>query len=190
MNHIPKFPAQGLQSERLSILLASRRHARALQEYGVANRDHFQPWEPLRQGAFYTLTSTTNRLEMMEQRTTAQSALYLLLFMKEGGQLVGDCNFTNIVRGSFQACHLGFSLDRQFEGQGLMRECLSTAIPHMFETQGLHRIMAAYRPENARSAKLLDALGFEREGIARSYLKINGAWADHVLTSLVNPKEV
>ena len=190
MNHIPKFPAQGLQSERLSILLASRRHARALQEYGVANRDHFQSWEPLRQSAFYTLTSTTNRLEMMEQRTTAQSALYLLLFMKEGGQLVGDCNFTNIVRGSFQACHLGFSLDRQFEGQGLMRECLSTAIPHMFEAQGLHRVMAAFRPENARSAKLLDALGFEREGIARSYLKINGAWADHVLTSLVNPKEV
>jgi [ribosomal protein S5]-alanine N-acetyltransferase len=53
----------------------------------------------------------------------------------------------------------------------------------------LSRIMANHRPENTRSANLLAKLGFEREGLARAYLRINGAWADHVLTSLINASE-
>jgi ribosomal-protein-alanine N-acetyltransferase len=47
--------------------------------------------------------------------------------------------------------------------------------------------MANYMPENERSANLLKKLGFEREGFARSYLKIAGRWRDHVLNSLLNP---
>jgi ribosomal-protein-alanine N-acetyltransferase len=43
-------------------------------------------------------------------------------------------------------------------------------------------------PANTRSAALLQRLGFEREGFARSYLRINGRWEDMVLNSLVNPR--
>ena len=68
-----------------------------------------------------------------------------------------------------------------------MREALQVAIAHMFEAQQLHRIMANYQPVNLKSEKLLHSLGFEREGLARQYLNINGRWADHVLTSLINP---
>jgi ribosomal-protein-alanine N-acetyltransferase len=56
----------------------------------------------------------------------------------------------------------------------------------MFDDLGLHRIMAGYLPHNKRSGKLLDRLGFEKEGLARKYLKINGRWEDHLLTSLIN----
>ncbi|MBB3259756.1 ribosomal-protein-alanine N-acetyltransferase [Paraburkholderia bannensis] len=126
----------------------------------------------------------------MEKQIAAGLAIHLLFFDKEEGQLIGDCNFTNIVRGPFQACHLGFSIAHDHEGRGLMRECLATAIQYMFAELGLHRVMANYRPENKRSAQLLNKLGFEQEGIARAYLKINGVWADHVLTSLINPADV
>lgn len=112
--------------------------------------------------------------------------MHLLLIAPGTGEIVGDCNFTNIVRGPFQACHLGFSLAKRFEGQGLMREALTSAITYIFDEVGLHRIMANFRPENIRSERLLKRLGFEREGMARSYLRINGVWADHVLTSLIN----
>ncbi len=71
-----------------------------------------------------------------------------------------------------------------------MRESLTVAIQHVFRDIGLHRIMANYRPENTRSEHLLASLGFEKEGLARSYLKINGSWADHVLTSLINPDDL
>ncbi|AOY90736.1 alanine acetyltransferase [Cupriavidus sp. USMAA2-4] len=168
---------------------SSKKHACGRSPRINANRAHLKPWEPLRPRSFYTLQSIQNRLEAMERQMEAESALHLLLFRRDSGQLIGDCNFTNIVRGPFQACHLGFSIARDCEGQGLMRECLATAIEYVFGELGLHRIMANYRPENERSARLLTGLRFEREGIARAYLKLNGAWADHVLTSLINPAD-
>jgi ribosomal-protein-alanine N-acetyltransferase len=125
----------------------------------------------------------------MEREMSAQSSLYLLLIAQDTGELIGNCNFTNIVRGVFEACHLGFSIAHRHEGRGFMREALTVAIAHMFGTLGLHRIMANHRPENERSAQLLTRLGFEREGLARAYLHIDGAWADHVLTSLINPAD-
>jgi len=189
MNRTSRFPAEGLHTERITLYIANRRYAEALQSYYTANRTHLKPWEPLRPRSFYTLQSIENRLEAMERQMEAESALHLLLFRRDGGQLIGDCNFTNIVRGPFQACHLGFSIARACERQGLMRECLATAIEYVFGELGLHRIMANYQPENERSARLLTELGFEREGIARAYLKLNGAWADHVLTSLINPAD-
>jgi ribosomal-protein-alanine N-acetyltransferase len=68
-----------------------------------------------------------------------------------------------------------------------MAEALRAANAFVFGSMRLHRIMANYRPENERSARLLERLGFEREGLARDYLFIDGAWRDHVLTALVNP---
>jgi len=102
--------------------------------------------------------------------------------------MVAACNFTNIVRGPLQACHLGYSVDQAWQGQGLMREVVQTGIAYMFGTLGLNRIMANHMPSNLRSEKLLRALGFEREGHARAYLRIAGRWEDMVLNALVNPQ--
>jgi [ribosomal protein S5]-alanine N-acetyltransferase len=84
------------------------------------------PWEPLRHESFYTLQSLEMRVEFMKQHIAAGSAIYLLSFKKDDGQLIGDCNFTNIVRGPFQACHLGFSIAHDREGQGL---CVNASTP-------------------------------------------------------------
>jgi ribosomal-protein-alanine N-acetyltransferase len=68
-----------------------------------------------------------------------------------------------------------------------MREALLKANAYVFDSLGLHRIMANYMPSNERSAHVLDRLGFTREGLAKDYLKIDGRWEDHILTSLINP---
>ncbi|WP_306170166.1 GNAT family N-acetyltransferase [Shewanella sp. UCD-KL12] len=101
-------------------------------------------------------------------------------------EIIGVCNFTNIVRGPFQACHLGYSVAEKYQGQGLMHEILHAGIDYMFDELKLHRIMANYMPAKTRSGKLLQTLGFEKEGVAKSYLKIAGKWQDHVLTAKVN----
>jgi ribosomal-protein-alanine N-acetyltransferase len=54
----------------------------------------------------------------------------------------------------------------------------------------LHRVQAAFRPENLRSGRVLERLGFRSEGVAPDYLYIDGAWRDHVVTSLRNPEFV
>ncbi|MGV2290542.1 GNAT family N-acetyltransferase [Trinickia sp. YCB016] len=181
------FPPEGIRTERVVLRAARPADSEAVHAYHTANRAHLEPWEPARPAQFYTREAIETRLTSTVEQMAAGHALHLLLFERSEGQLIGDCNFTNIVRGPFEACHLGFALDARFEGRGLMQESLRAAIEFMFDRGGLHRVMANYRPENQRSARLLEKLGFEREGFARAYLKINGVWADHVLTSLINP---
>jgi ribosomal-protein-alanine N-acetyltransferase len=127
-----------------------------------------------------------DRLAELERQTVGNTALYLFVRRTTDNTLVGECNFSNIVRGPFQACYLGFSVDGEEEGRGLMYAALEASIHHVFHELKLHRIMANYRPENVRSAALLARLGFLKEGVARRYLKINGVWADHILTAKIN----
>ncbi|NUX53780.1 GNAT family N-acetyltransferase [Paraburkholderia youngii] len=185
LRHIDVLPREILTA-RLKLVPACEQSTHELHEYSIENRAHLQPWEPLRAESFFEKKSVSRRLSMMAHNNNSGVAVHLLLFSLGTGEIVGECNFTNIVRGPFQACHLGFSLAKRFEGQGLMREALSSAITYIFDEIGLHRLMANFRPENVRSEQLLKRLGFEREGLARSYLRINGVWVDHVLTSLIN----
>ncbi|GLZ17363.1 ribosomal-protein-alanine acetyltransferase [Burkholderia plantarii] len=190
MDSVSRPPPALPDTERLSLRHAGRHDAAALLAYYLANRAHLQPWEPSRPASFYTPQSVETRLDAVAAQAAAGQAVHLLLYEKADGRLIGECGLTNIVRGPFQACHLGFSIAGDREGRGLMRECLTGVIRYAFGELGLHRLMANHRPENTRSARLLEALGFEREGIARAYLKIDGAWADHVLRSLINPADV
>ncbi len=180
------FPSNGLRTERLILSRARRNDASDLLRYYSENRHHLEPWNPSRSENFYTVVEIEKRLCEMETQMQEGNALHILIRRSEGAALVGECSFTNIVRGPFQACHLGFSVAAGEEGNGLMYEALSKAIEFTFDVCGLHRIMANYKPENSRSARLLERLGFEVEGRARAYLKINGQWADHILTSRIN----
>jgi ribosomal-protein-alanine N-acetyltransferase len=66
-----------------------------------------------------------------------------------------------------------------------MTEAVRTLIPFAFGTLRLHRLEAACIPTNAASTRLLEKLGFVREGLARQYLCINGLWQDHLLYALI-----
>jgi ribosomal-protein-alanine N-acetyltransferase len=183
-----EFPRTGLATERLILRAAGPEHASALLAYYMNNRDHLRRWEPERPVAFYTLAAMAERLTLMGQQTARGQAVNLLIFERDGDALIGNCNFSNIVRGPLMACHLGFGVDAQRQGQGLMQEAVGAGIAYVFDKVGLHRVMANHLPENQRSAQLLARLGFEREGLARAYLHINGAWRDHVMTALINER--
>ena len=178
-----------LVTDRLTLEFPASGMAARLLDYHQPNRDHLRPWEPERPNEFYTIEAVEGQLDRMRRQVEEQTAAHWLICAHDGGDIIGVCSFTNIVRGPFQACHLGFSLGGDYQGKGLMHEALAAAISHVFEVHKLHRIMANYQPTNHRSEKLLCRLGFEREGLAKKYLKINGRWADHVLTSLINPAE-
>jgi ribosomal-protein-alanine N-acetyltransferase len=67
-----------------------------------------------------------------------------------------------------------------------MTEALRVAVTFGFEDVGLHRLEAACLPHNRTSIGVLERNGFQREGVARRYLKIDGRWQDHVLFALVS----
>jgi ribosomal-protein-alanine N-acetyltransferase len=105
-------------------------------------------------------------------------------------RMIEACNFTQIFRGAFQACYLGYQIGKEHEGNGLMCEALEAAIQYMFKQQNLHRIMANYMLTNQRSGALLKRLGFVIEGRAKKYLLIHEHWEEHILTSLTNDQWV
>lgn len=176
-----------LTTERLVLEYPALDASAAILDYRKLNRHHLSAWEPTRIDSFYTIENVESQMSDFVVQIADGTAVHWLIKKQGSAEVIGLCGFTNIVRGPFQACHLGFSLGQQHQGNGLMFEALSAAIPHIFEAHGLHRIMANYQPENHGSALLLQRLGFEREGLAKSYLKINGRWCDHILTSLINP---
>ncbi len=157
-----------------------------LQHYCVENKAHLAPWEPVRDAAYYTAPAMCRLARERHRQFLDGTAVHLSALDAEG-RMFADCAFTNIVRGAFQACNLGYSIAKASEGRGLMTAVVKAGIDVMFTDYGLHRIQANYMPSNTRSASLLERCGFVREGLAKSYLQIAGRWEDHVLTALVNP---
>lgn len=175
------------RTARLSCRLAKPDDAEALWRYRTTNRDLLAPWEPLRDEAYYTPAHSRRTLEEWMLGVAQDRAYPILMFDPDEREVLGSFTFSNVVRGPFRACLLGYGLAAEHEGRGLMREALAPALGWAFDTLGLHRVMANYLPRNERSGRLLAALGFEREGLARRYLQIAGTWEDHVLTAKIAP---
>ncbi|CAM3238333.1 acetylation of N-terminal alanine of 30S ribosomal subunit protein S5 [Xenorhabdus nematophila ATCC 19061] len=175
-------------TDRMVVRLVYERDTYKLAEYYAENKDFLKPWEPARDGSFYQPSGWINRLSYIAELQRQQAAFNFLLLDPDENEVMGVANFTNIVRGAFYSCYLGYSLGKKWQGQGLMYEALQPAIRYMQRHQKMHRIMANYMPHNHRSGNLLTKLGFEREGYARHYLMIDGIWQDHVLTALTDDK--
>lgn len=186
-------PILELTTRRLIVQVPPVSSARRVLEYCVRNRAHLGPWEPPRPNEYYSLPFWRRQIAGSRDEFEAGASMRTVFMERDpdaadggrGGRVVGIINVSQIVRGAFQAAIIGYSLDGESQGRGLMTEALEAVIDYGFNGLELHRVMANYRPENTRSGAVLERLGFAKEGYAKDYLFIDGAWRDHVLTSLV-----
>jgi ribosomal-protein-alanine N-acetyltransferase len=179
-----------IETARLRLTIPEPDAAPRMLSFVEENRAHFAPWSAPEPQDYYTESYWRQRIASARSEFTQGQSMKLVLLRKENpqGQIIGESNFSNIIRGPFQACFLGYRLDHRAVGQGLMQEALVAAIDYAFESLRLHRIMANYIPVNERSGRTLRRLGFTVEGYARDYLLIDGRWQDHILTALTNHK--
>jgi len=185
-----KYTIPELITDNLIITVLSPENSSLLTTYENNNRVHLSKWEPIRAENYFADESVKKRVELNFKSFLSGSSISLVGLDKSRSRIICTCNFSNIVGGVFQACNLGYSINSQDEGKGLMFEMLQESIDYVFSEVELHRIMANYIPSNVRSGQLLTRLGFEKEGKAKSYLKIAGSWQDHVLTSKINPNHI
>jgi len=184
-----KFPE--IRTERLRLVIARPGLEEPLARfYGENFAGHLDRWSPPPPRGGFGADFWSRQLPAFEKEFERGATARWVMLAPETAvpEVLGTCSFTQIAMGPFRACFLGFQVARRQEGHGLMREALAATVEYAFRDLRLHRIMANYRPENARSARLLDRLGFVQEGYAREYLFIDGAWRDHVLTSKTNPR--
>ena len=95
------------------------------------------------------------------------------------GRFAGQLTINNIVRGSAQFASVGYWLDKEFAGRGVMPRAVAMAIDHCFTAGGLHRIEVCIRPENSNSLRVVEKLGIREIGFAPRFLHIDGEWRDH-----------
>jgi [ribosomal protein S5]-alanine N-acetyltransferase len=177
-----------LQTARLRLLPVHESLAAGAAAFYQRNAAHLAPWDPPSPPDFATEAFQRERLAKA-LADVAVGALLRWWLQPQGdtSRLVGSIGLSQIARGPFQNAMLGYAVDADCQGQGLMREALQAVIAHAFSPAvHLHRIQANVRPENARSVALLQRLGFEDEGLAREYLFIDGAWRDHRMFALRN----
>lgn len=181
-----KLPA--LATSRLTIEHLTSAHAPQLVDFFRRNEQHLAPWDPPRPAAILDLDFWQAECERAADDYAEGSVVRWILRERNNAEpIIGRVNYTQIARGPFQSCMLGYAIDQQHEGRGLMTEALQATNRQLFDVVKLHRIQANHLPDNVRSSRLLARLGFRREGLAREYLFIRGAWRDHVLTALTNP---
>jgi ribosomal-protein-alanine N-acetyltransferase len=136
-----------------------------------ANRSFLAPFEPEHDEDFFTAEGQRARIEAAEH-------YYAIV---DGEELAGTISLSKLARGPFQSAHVGYWVDDASNGRGLASSALADLVEHAFTELGLHRIEAATLVDNGGSQRVLEKNGFTRIGIAPRYLRIAGAWRDHVL---------
>lgn len=105
--------------------------------------------------------------------------------MREVGKLIGDISLTLITSGDLQSCYTGFTLDKNYNGNGYATEAVQL-VDFAFNDLKLYKIEAGAMPANIASIRVLEKVGFEKEGIAKENLRINDRWTDHQILAILN----
>ena len=144
----------------------------------LRNRTEHQPFEPLRDNDYFTLESQrqliSQRISDAQQDSAYMFGIYLL-----DGQLIGQITISNVVRGVGQFADIGYFIDHEMQGKGYTSAAVQLILGYAFRSLALHRVQAAILPHNDGSRRVLEKNGFQAEGLARRFIKINGEWQDH-----------
>ena len=179
----------GLRLERDGIYLRPPRAADFAdwRELRAASRAFLQPWEPIWPADDLTRTAFRRRLTAYARDRDLGVAYPFFVFRAADHAPTGGITLSNVRRGVAQMGSIGYWCGRPYTRQGHTLSAVRAVCDFAFRSLGLHRVEAACIPDNGPSRRLLAQAGFTEEGYARAYLKINGAWRDHVLFGLVSP---
>lgn len=173
-----------LNTERLALRNLTPENTEEMLDYYIRNEEHLRQYEPTRDSGFYTYEGQKEILTESFRQFIDGSSIDLGIFKDE--KLIGKIKLSNIVYGILRNAFVGYSIDKEHQGKGYMKEALNTVCSYAFEEMGLHRLEASTLMDNSRSQGVLKACGFNELGISEKYLYINGEWRDHKIFYKVN----
>ena len=145
----------------------------------------FSDLEVVRYWSRPPLTDLAEAVVMIEQRAEEPSLLqWGIVRAEQEDRLLGTCTLAEIDLAHRRAS-IGYALGRAAWGQGIAREAVRALITYGFEAIELHRIGADVDPRNDRSIRLLEELGFSREGLQRECYLVADEWQDTAMFGLL-----
>jgi ribosomal-protein-alanine N-acetyltransferase len=158
-------------TERLEVRRPSGRDRAEVVAASVRSRELHHPW--------LVAPSDPDTYNGYLRRLRASRHAGFLLRLRDGGDVVGIVNVSDMILGNFRSAHLSYYAFAGHEGRGLMAEGVRWIVPYAFGHLGLHRLEANVQPANEPSRRLVQACGFRLEGFSPNYLTVDGAWRDH-----------
>lgn len=167
-----------MKGKNISIRNFTPDDAQELLEYYLRNKEHLREFEPVRDASFFTYEMQKEIL--LESYRQLMTGVGSDLGIYKDNKLIGKAKISNIVYGVLKSGILGYSIDKEYEGKGYMKEAINLVLEYAKEYLDLHRIEASVLTTNERSKGVLLSCGFEEIGINKKYLYINGKWSDHI----------
>ncbi len=170
-----------IETEHLTLRLPAHSDFRVWSDLRRNSTDFLTPWEPTWSSDHLTRKAFTNRVYWAQRSNSGGTGVPLFMIRREDQALIGAITLDTIRRGPSQAGTCGYWVGAAYARQGYMREALSAVVNYAFTDLDLSRVESACLPENEASRAVLEKCGFKYEGVAQSYLQINGRWRNHVL---------
>lgn len=173
-----------LNGKNVYLKLLTVNDASKVLNYYKNNREHLRKFQETKDEDFYTLEKQIIFIRQQYIQCLNGKVVFLGIFKNE--KIIGTIQLYNIMRGMFQDATVGYSIDKDEEGKGYMKEALSIISNYAFKILKLHRLQATTLVDNIRSKSVLKACGFKEMGISEKYLFINGKWQDHCIFYKIN----
>ena len=173
-----------LVSERLVLRPPRTTDVGELRQRLRNNAAPLRRWSPAPQeGEDPASLTSVSKMVLRHRREWHRGEAYVLLLCArdEAESIIGRIALGGVMRGVFQNAYLGYWIDQDHQGRGLMTEAVKATVRFAFAQAALHRVQAAVMPNNPGSMRVLEKAGFRREGFAERYLCIAGNWEDHVI---------
>lgn len=169
----------------LRIRLITTGDCEVLAELQVRNRDFLSPWNPTRTEDYFTVEGQRADVEAALVRHGRGDAMPWVI-LDDDGAVAGRLTLSGITQGPFQSCSMGYWLSEDRTGKGLATEAVRAAVASAYTELELHRVQAETLVANVASRNVLAKTGFQQYGLAPKYLKIAGAWQDHLMFQHLN----
>ncbi len=176
-----------IETARLTIRVPDVEDVPRIIAYYRDNLEYLRPFSPAFEAEMFEEAAWQEQVRQRRRELTFAESFRAFIFARDDpAPIVGNINLTQVFRGAFQSCMLGYNLAESAQGRGYMTEAVLAVVGFAFGEWRLHRVAASYMPRNERSAAVLKRCGFRVEGLAPAYLLINGHWEDHVLAAITN----
>ncbi len=177
-------------TERLELRILHPSSADIVSAYLNKNRAFHTPFHQKHDDIYFSVQEQKDYLRSdLNKFLDDMQYSFWISYIGDIDRIVGRLSFSSVVRGSLESCLVGYHLDEDEVGKGIMSEALSAGCQYMFQKQNLHRIQADIMPSNKRSIALAQRCGFRFQGLNERYMNINGEWKDHNTYALLNEKD-
>ncbi|MFP7478250.1 GNAT family protein [Terribacillus saccharophilus] len=172
----------------IEVRLLKEQDAADLLSLELRNKEFFQLYTGKREEQFYTLEGQRERIDRAIASAGKDTGYYFVIVLNEN--IIGIIMLSEVVRWNLQSCWIGYFLDKVQNGKGYMTEAVRQVVEIAFDELKFHRLEAGVMPHNIGSIKVLLKAGFQKEGIAKQNVKINGKWQDHQTLAIINPRDL